>query len=58
MSPGPARRLDAVLEPVIPLLGELIRAHPHTLSLAQGMVNWGPPPAVAQARQRSTSAVG
>jgi aspartate/methionine/tyrosine aminotransferase len=51
MSPGPARRLDAVLEPVIPVLGELIRAHPHTLSLAQGMVNWGPPPAVAQALQ-------
>jgi aspartate/methionine/tyrosine aminotransferase len=51
MPPGPARRLDAVLEPVIPVLGELIRAHPHTLSLAQGMVNWGPPPAVAQALQ-------
>jgi len=44
---GPADRLTTVLEPVIPLVGELMRRTPGTLSLAQGMVGWGPPPAVA-----------
>lgn len=47
--PAPARRLGAVLEPVIPRVAELIAAHPGTLSLAQGMVDWGPPPGVLQA---------
>jgi aspartate/methionine/tyrosine aminotransferase len=32
-----------VLKPVIPELGSLVRATPGTLSLAQGMVGWGPP---------------
>lgn len=47
--PGPAQRLDAVLEPVIPVVGDLVRRTPGTLSLAQGMVGWGPPPEVAEA---------
>ena len=38
-----------MLEPVIPVVGELVRRTPGTLSLAQGMVGWGPPPAVAEA---------
>jgi aspartate/methionine/tyrosine aminotransferase len=46
---GPASRLDAVLSPVIPELGALVRATPGTLSLAQGMVGWGPPPGVLTA---------
>jgi aspartate/methionine/tyrosine aminotransferase len=46
---GPASRLDAVLRPVIPELGALVRATPGTLSLAQGMVGWGPPPGVMAA---------
>lgn len=44
----PARRLAAVLEPVIPQVGALITSHPGTLSMAQGMVDWGPPPAVLE----------
>jgi aspartate/methionine/tyrosine aminotransferase/predicted nucleotidyltransferase len=47
--PAAAHRLAAVLDPVIPVVGELVRRTPGTLSLAQGMVNWGPPPAVAEA---------
>ena len=39
-----ARRLAAVQSPVIPVMGELIRNTPGTLSLGQGMVSWGPPP--------------
>jgi len=46
---GPATRLDAVLRPVIPELGALVRATPGTLSLAQGMVAWGPPQAALAA---------
>ena len=42
----PARRLAAVLEPVIPRVGALTTAYPGTLSMAQGMVDWGPPPQV------------
>ncbi|MEB3318359.1 MAG: aminotransferase class I/II-fold pyridoxal phosphate-dependent enzyme [Cyanobacteriota bacterium] len=45
-SPGPAARLETVLDPVIPRLGELQRRRPDTLSLAQGMVDWEPPEAV------------
>lgn len=49
MAPQPARRLAEVLEPVIPLVAELSRRQAGTLSLAQGMVSWGPPAAVHQA---------
>ena len=38
-----ARRLAQVQQPVIPVMGELIRQHPGTLSLGQGMVSWAPP---------------
>lgn len=54
----PARRLQAVLEPVIPQVGALIAAHPGTLSMAQGMVDWGPPPAVFEALQAALAAAG
>ena len=41
--------MGAVLEPVIPVVGDLVRRTPGTLSLAQGMVGWGAPPAVTEA---------
>ena len=37
-------RMDAVQAPIIPIVGELIRTNPGTISLGQGMVSWGPPP--------------
>jgi len=46
---GPAVRLEAVCDPVIPRLGEWLRLRPDTLSLAQGMVDWAPPEAVRRA---------
>ncbi|MFM7548449.1 MAG: aminotransferase class I/II-fold pyridoxal phosphate-dependent enzyme [Cyanobacteriota bacterium] len=58
MAPGPARCINAVLEPVIPRLGELTRRTPGTLSLAQGMVGWGPPPAVADAVRQALAQPG
>jgi len=41
--------MRAVQPPVIPIVAELIRAHPGTISLGQGVAFYGPPP---QARQR------
>mgnify|MGYP000944420278 CR=1 FL=1 len=38
------RRIRAVADPIIPVLGALIDRHPGTLSLGQGMVAFGPPP--------------
>lgn len=39
-----SRRIRAVQSPVIPVVGELIKAHPGTISLGQGVVYYGPPP--------------
>ena len=54
----PAERLQRVLRPVIPELGALVRRTPGTLSLAQGMVGWGPPPQVAQAAAEALAREG
>ena len=37
-------RMAGVQSPVIPVVAELIRAHPGTISLGQGVVSYGPPP--------------
>jgi aspartate/methionine/tyrosine aminotransferase len=37
-------RLRATQTPIIPVVADLIRAHPGTISLGQGVVNYGPPP--------------
>ena len=37
--------MDAVQNPVIPLVGQLIQQHPGTISLGQGVVSYPPPPA-------------
>ena len=36
-------RMNAVQSPVIPIVGKLIRDHPGTISLGQGVVHYGPP---------------
>ncbi len=35
--------MQAVQQPIIPVVGELIRNHPGTISLGQGVVHYGPP---------------
>jgi len=35
--------MDAVQSPIIPIIGELVRSHPGTISLGQGVVSYGPP---------------
>ena len=47
--------MQAVQSPVIPIVAELIRAHPGTISLGQGVVNYGPPPAAFEAIARFTA---
>lgn len=44
-----SRRIEAVQAPVIPVVGDLIRSTPGTISLGQGIVHYGPPPEVAEA---------
>jgi aspartate/methionine/tyrosine aminotransferase len=46
-----SRRLEAVQSPVIPIVTELIRNHPGTISLGQGVVGYGPPPQCAEQLQ-------
>lgn len=48
-TPSPSARMRAVQAPVIPIIGELIRATPGTISLGQGIVSYGPPRAALDA---------
>src|SRR5476651_1647720 len=42
-------RMDAVQAPVIAVIGGIIREVPGTISLGQGVVHYGPPPAALDA---------
>lgn len=50
--PAPTR-MDAVQAPIIPIVGEWIRQTPGTISLGQGVVHYGPPPAALEALRAS-----
>ena len=39
-----SQRLRATQSPIIPVIADLIRKHPGTISLGQGVVGYGPPP--------------
>ena len=47
--PNIPKRMQAVQDPVIPIVGEWTRDNPGTISLGQGVVSWGPPPEVYEA---------
>ncbi len=49
--PAAAQRMQAVQAPIIPVVGELIRQNPGTISLGQGVVFYEPPPQVYAALQ-------
>jgi aspartate/methionine/tyrosine aminotransferase len=52
MRPKASARMQAVQTPVIPVVGDLVRATPGAISLGQGVVHYGPPPeALAAARK-------
>ena len=41
--------MDGVQEPIVAVIGDLIRQHPGTISLGQGIVSYGPPPEAVDA---------
>jgi aspartate/methionine/tyrosine aminotransferase len=45
-------RMESVQTPIIPVVGELIRANPGTISLGQGVAYYGPPPQAGEYLQR------
>jgi aspartate/methionine/tyrosine aminotransferase len=45
-------RMQGVQTPIIPVVGELIRANPGTISLGQGVAYYGPPPEAGEYIQR------
>jgi aspartate/methionine/tyrosine aminotransferase len=47
--------MSDVQSPVIPVVGEMVKRHPGTISLGQGVVRWGPPDLVAQAVARAAA---
>jgi aspartate/methionine/tyrosine aminotransferase len=48
-----ASRMDAIQAPIVPIVGALIRQVPGTISLGQGVVHYGPPPAAIDAVRAS-----
>ena len=42
-------RMDAIQAPIIAVIGDIIRQTPGTISLGQGVVHYGPPPAALTA---------
>jgi aspartate/methionine/tyrosine aminotransferase len=48
-APRPARRMQTVQTPVIPVVGDLVRSTPGAISLGQGVVHYGPPQAALAA---------
>src|SRR5262249_13020129 len=44
-----ASRMDRIQAPIVPIVGALIREVPGTISLGQGVVHYGPPPAAIDA---------
>jgi aspartate/methionine/tyrosine aminotransferase len=42
-------RMDAIQAPIVAVIGALIRENPGTISLGQGVVHYGPPPAAVLA---------
>jgi len=48
-------RMLAVQRPIIPVVGELIRQHPGTISLGQGVVHYGPPQAALEHMRQGLS---
>ena len=48
-----SQRMLRVQSPMIPVVGEMVKRHPGTISLGQGVVHYGPPASVGQAVARA-----
>jgi aspartate/methionine/tyrosine aminotransferase len=47
--------MDRIQTPIVPVIGNLIRQVPGTISLGQGVVHYGPPPAAVEAVREALS---
>jgi aspartate/methionine/tyrosine aminotransferase len=47
--------MDAVQSPIVPVIGDLIRSTPGTISLGQGVVHYGPPQEAIEAVRRAAA---
>jgi aspartate/methionine/tyrosine aminotransferase len=48
-------RMDGIQAPIVQVIGDLIRQLPGTISLGQGVVHFGPPPAAIEAARQALS---
>jgi aspartate/methionine/tyrosine aminotransferase len=48
-------RMDAIQTPIVQVMGDLIRRHPGTISLGQGVVHYAPPAAALEAARDALS---
>src|SRR5262245_42653823 len=48
-------RMDAIQTPIVQVVGDLIRESPGTISLGQGVVHYGPPPAAVDVARHALS---
>jgi aspartate/methionine/tyrosine aminotransferase len=48
-------RMDSIQAPIIAVIGDVIRQHPGTISLGQGVVHYGPPEAALDAARAALS---
>src|SRR5687768_16521209 len=51
-------RMDAIQAPIVPIIGDLIRQVPGTISLGQGVVHYGPPQAAIDAARDAVLEAG
>jgi len=51
-------RIRRVQSPIIPVIADLIQSNPGTISLGQGVVNYGPPPAALEQIKEEWPPVG
>jgi aspartate/methionine/tyrosine aminotransferase len=50
-----ASRMTAIQTPIVQVVGDLIRQSPGTISLGQGVVHYGPPPAAVEVAREALS---
>src|SRR5581483_7776513 len=48
-------RMAAIQTPIVQVVGDLIRRNPGTISLGQGVVHYGPPPAAVDVARQALS---
>ena len=53
-----SKRINDVQSPVIPIIGDLVKKYPETISLGQGIAYYGPPESVYKKINKIDSKIG